>query len=91
VAFGGGYFLGNRSGTEKGQAEGYQSARDEKASAAWANTPAGQRALIFDQHGNLEMVAQCQTDGWKIERQHGQNYCFPYYDSQGKVHGWAIP
>ncbi|WP_242012666.1 replication protein [Acetobacter lambici] len=54
VAFSGGYFFGQQAGTEKGQAEGYQAARDEKAAASWANTPAGQRAYGLDQLGNLD-------------------------------------
>jgi len=91
VAFGGGYFFGQRSGTAKGQAEGYQAARDEKAAISWANTPAGQRAYALDQLGNLDLVTQCQGLGWRIERQHGQNYCYPYLDTRQMVHGWAIP
>ena len=91
VAFGGGYFFGQQAGTEKGQAEGYQAARDEKAAASWANTPAGQRAYGLDQLGNLDLVTQCRGQGWRIVRQHGQDYCYPYLDAQQMVHGWAIP
>jgi hypothetical protein len=91
TAFGGGYFFGHRAGSEKGRAEGYQTAHDEQARASWANTPAGQRAYALDLLGNLDLVAQCRGPGWKIERQHGQDYCYPYLDAQQMVHGWAIP
>lgn len=90
VAFGGGYFLGQRSGTEKGQTEGYQAARNEQAAASWANTPSGQRAYTLDQLGSLNMLAGCKGEGWKIEQQHGQRACIPYTTPNGTT-GWYIP
>jgi hypothetical protein len=91
VAFGGGYFFGQRAGWSSGHADGYQKARNQEAAASWANTPAGQRAYGLDQLGNLDLVTQCRGQGWRIERQHGQDYCYPYLDAQQMVHGWAIP
>mgnify|MGYP001210268117 CR=1 FL=1 len=91
VAFGGGYFFGQRAGWDTGHADGYQKARNQEAAASWANTPAGQRAYGLDQLGNLDLVTQCRGQGWRIERQHGQDYCYPYLDAQQMVHGWAIP
>ncbi|QQX92819.1 replication protein (plasmid) [Gluconobacter sphaericus] len=91
VAFGGGYFLGQRSGTEKGQAEGYQAARNEQAAASWANTPAGQRAYGLDRRGSLDMLSLCQGNGWTTERQKGGTVCFPNADAKGQVMGWYLP
>jgi len=90
VAFGGGYFLGQRSGTETGQMEGYQTARNEKAAASWANTPSGQRAYNLDQLGSLNMLVSCKGEGWKIEQQHGRKVCAPYALPNGTA-GWYIP
>ena len=90
IAFGGGYFFGQQTGTKKGQAEGYQTARDEKAATSWANTPSGQRAYNLDQLGSLNMLANCKGEGWKIEQQHGQSVCIPYSIPSGTA-GWFIP
>lgn len=90
IAFGGGYFFGQQTGTKKGQAEGYQTARDEKAAASWANTPSGHRAYNLDQLGSLNMLASCKGEGWKIEQQHGQSVCIPYSIPSG-TSGWYIP
>jgi len=91
VAFGGGYFFGQQAGTEKGQAEGYQAARDEKAAASWANTPAGQRAYGLDQLGSLELVSQCMGHDWERSIQDGKRVCFPRTDAKGEMAGWYIP
>jgi len=91
VAFGGGYFFGCRSGTEKGQSEGYQKARNEQAAANWANTPSGQRAYDLDRFGSLDMLALCKGDGWVREHQKGGTVCFPRTDAKGNITGWYIP
>lgn len=91
VAFGGGFFFGQRSGRDTGHAEGYQKARDQEAAASWANTPAGQRAYGLDQLGSLDMLALCKGDGWTIERQKGGTVCFPKVDAKGNLNGWYIP
>jgi hypothetical protein len=90
AASGTGYLIGQRVGIEQGQAEGYQSARNEQAAASWANTPAGQRAYALDQLGSLDMLAGCKGEGWKVERQHGQRVCIPYATPNGTA-GWFIP
>lgn len=87
----GGYFIGHSSGWEQGQAEGYASARDEKAAAAWANTPSGQRALALDRIGSLDMLARCGGQGWTTQKKQGQAVCFPFPDSHGSTTGWVIP
>lgn len=91
VAFGGGYFFGQQDGTQKGQAEGYQAAHDEKAATSWANTPAGQRAYGLDQLGSLDLVSQCMGHDWKRSTQDGKRVCFPQTDAKGEMAGWYIP
>jgi len=91
VAFGGGYFFGQRAGTEKGQAEGYQKARNQEAAASWANTPSGQRAYGLDRRSSLDLLTQCQGNGWTTERQEGGTVCYPNADAKGNVTGWYLP
>jgi len=90
VAFGGGYFFGQRAGWDTGHADGYQKARNQEAAASWANTPAGQRAYGLDQLGSLDMLALCKGDGWTTERQKGGTVCFPKLDAKGNLSGWYI-
>ncbi|NHO43338.1 replication protein [Acetobacter fabarum] len=90
VAFGGGYFFGQRAGWDTGHADGYQKARNQEAAASWANTPAGQRAYGLDQLGSLDMLALCKGDGWITERQKGGTVCFPKENAKGNLSGWYI-
>jgi hypothetical protein len=91
VAFGGGYFVGQRSGWDTGHAEGYQKARNQEAAASWANTPAGHRAYGLDRQGSLDLLTMCRGNGWTTERQKGGTVCFPYADAKGNVTGWYLP
>lgn len=91
VAFGGGYFFGQRAGWDTGNAEGYQKARNQEAAASWANTPSGQRAYGLDRLGSLDMLALCKGDGWTMERQKGGTVCFPKLGAKGNLSGWYIP
>lgn len=91
VAFGGGYFFGQRSGWDTGHAEGYQKARNQEAAASWANTPAGQRAYGLDQLGSLDLVSQCMGHDWQRSTQDGKRVCFPQADAKGNMAGWYIP
>ena len=91
VAGGAGYWLGHASGREGGLAEGYRDAWDEKAAAAWANTPNGQLALALDRAGSLSSVATCTNRGWKAETREGRRYCFVQADKDGNVYGWRLP
>lgn len=90
VAGGLGYVLGERAGQATGQAAGYQDARDEKAAAAWANTPTGQLALALDKAGSLILLARCSGQGWKPVVQDGRRVCYPNPAPDGQ-HGWALP
>lgn len=91
MAFGGGYFVGQRSGWDTGHADGYQKARNQEAAASWANTPAGQRAYSLDRQGSLDLLTMCRGNGWTTERQKGGTVCFPYADAKGNVTGWYLP
>lgn len=90
-AGGAGYWLGLSSGWKSGLAAGYQDARDEKAAAAWANTPSGRTAFALDRAGGLSPVAACTTAGWWTETQHGRRYCFVGPASNGQTYGWPLP
>jgi len=91
AASGAGYILGHNTGLDQGQTEGYQAARDEKAAASWANTPAGQRAYALDQLGSLDLVSQCMGHDWQRTTQNGKRVCFPQADAKGEMAGWYIP
>lgn len=73
-------------GVEAGRAEGYDQAKDEKSAAAWANTPQGQSAYRLAKGGDLDMLANCSADSWKIKK----DVCFPYADSNNKIRGWSV-
>ena len=91
VAGGAGYWLGHTSGRENGLADGYRAARDEKAAASWANTPAGQLALDLERTGSLSVLARCTAQNWKAETRDGARFCFPMLDNKQNVTGWRIP
>lgn len=87
-AGGTGYMLGKNAGN----AMGYTEAKDEKAAAAWANTPEGRTAYRFAQSGELMRLTRCSEKGWKIEK----GICFPHpakVEETGRllVSGWTIP
>ncbi len=67
---------------------------DEKAAAAWANTPSGRMAFALDQNGSLAMLATCNNKGWQVEKRQGHRICFPYAvpdGASGTVYGWTLP
>ena len=76
---------GRRSGFDAGRAEGYSAAHDEKAAAAWANTPEGQLAYDLSKAGSIREIATCSGRGWKRDGL----YCIPRAD-KGAVFGWRI-
>ena len=73
-------------GAESGRAEAYRQVQDEKAAAAWANTPQGQTAYRLAQLGSIDQLATCNSPGWKVE--HGA--CIPYQAQDGHAYGWKI-
>jgi len=74
-------------GLSAGYGAGYTEAKDEKAAAAWANTPEGRLAYRFAQSGELQRLARCNGKGWKVEK----GVCYPMQNSDGNVYGWALP
>jgi hypothetical protein len=80
------YGAGVSSGNAAGQLDGYSKARDEKAAAAWANTPEGQIAIGLAKAGSLRELAACSGRGWKRKG----SSCLPKCE-KGSVDGWNIP
>ena len=80
---------GYASGFDGGKAEGYKQAADEKAAAAWANTPQGMLAYQLAQAGSLEPLAHCNGKGWKLSK----GICSPQSVTEGEdqmVYGWRV-
>ncbi|MFM0140455.1 DUF6753 family protein [Caballeronia grimmiae] len=75
------------AGVNSGYGLGYKEAKDEKAAAAWANTPQGKLAYRFAQTGSLDSLIKCDRPGWAKKKE----VCFPYQTSDGQVYGWVIP
>jgi hypothetical protein len=51
------------AGYNSGYGVGYRESKDEKAAAAWANTPEGKLAYRFAQADALQRLARCQGNG----------------------------
>lgn len=79
--------IGHDGGYNSGYGVGYSEAKDEKAAAAWANTPEGKLAYRFAQSGELQRLAKCQGKGWKIEK----SACYPYGNGNEGTYGWSLP
>jgi hypothetical protein len=77
---------GRRSGFDAGRAEGYSAAHDEKAAAAWANTPEGQLAYALAKAGSIRELALCSGRGWRREG----GYCIPRPEKSG-IFRWRLP
>lgn len=78
-------------GYNSGYAVGYREAKDEKAAAAWANTPEGKSAFKFAQMHELDKLMRCKGNSWETEKQKdGSIYCFPKADNNGRILGWRI-
>ena len=85
-----GWFMhstGSSSGYSLGYGTGYNEAKDEKAAAAWANTPEGKLAYRFAQTGNLNDLATCNGMGGRRE----SGVCFVQTAKDGKIYGWRLP
>jgi hypothetical protein len=79
------YRQGVSSGVASGRLDGYTMARNEKAAAAWANTPEGQIALGLAKAGSLRALASCSGKGWKRKTAS----CVPKCE-KGSVDGWNL-
>ena len=80
------YDKAHTAGLNSGYGVGYREAKDEKAAAAWANTPEGRLAYRFAQTGSIGSLAKCDRPGWYIEK--GVCYVKPAADG---THGWRVP
>ena len=91
LVFGGlGWLIYNaafQTGYQKGYAAAYVIAKDENASASWANTPQGRSAYQLAQAGSIDNLIACDQPGWKIVK--GVCYVRPIAD--GSIYGWRIP
>jgi hypothetical protein len=80
------YRAGTTAGRARGWAEGYRQTVDEKAAAAWANTPEGRLAFGLANAGSIRQLAACSGRGWVPKG----GVCFPRAES-GIVYGWRVP
>ncbi len=91
LCFGGfGWYIhsqGQSSGYALGYGTGYNEAKDEKAAAAWSNTPEGKMAYRFAQSGELQKLAKCSGKGWKVEK----GACYVYPVPNEGTYGWSLP
>lgn len=82
---------GYSAGYETGKAEAYKLAADEKAAAAWGNTPQGVMAHELAQAGNLSDLARCSGAGWHLDKK--ELVCAPQpitEDGKQVVYGWKV-
>ncbi|MFL9903330.1 protein mobE [Paraburkholderia fungorum] len=78
---------GKNSGYQAGYGVGYSEAKDEKAAAAWANTPEGRLAYKLAQVGSIKDLAQCNSQGWYVQK----GVCFVGAAKDGNIYGWKLP
>jgi hypothetical protein len=76
------------AGVDDGKALGYDQAKDEKAAAAWANTPQGKSAYKLAQTADINTLLKCNAPGWKIDTEKG--LCLVGPVSNG-TYGWHVP
>jgi hypothetical protein len=81
-----GYRAGTVAGRARGWADGYRETVDEKAAAAWANTPEGRIAFGLARAGSIRELAACSGRGWVPKG----GRCFPRAQD-GVVYGWRVP
>jgi hypothetical protein len=79
------YRAGHAAGHARGWAQAYRATVDEKAAAAWANTPEGRLAFGLARAGSIRELAACSGRGWVPKG----GVCFPRPES-GVVYGWRM-
>lgn len=77
---------GSSSGYSLGYGTGYNEAKDEKAAAAWANTPEGKIAYQLAQAGSIASLAKCDRPGWHVDK----GVCYVKPTKEG-TYGWKLP
>lgn len=75
------------AGYNMGYGAGYAEAKDEKAAAAWANTPEGKLAFKLAQTNQFKNLVHCDQPGW--EKKNGVCFVNPVKD--GTTYGWTLP
>jgi hypothetical protein len=79
------------AGYNSGYGVGYVEAKDEKAAAAWANTPEGKTAYRLAQMGSISALAHCNQPGWKA----ANGICYPHSftkrNGSADIYGWRLP
>ncbi|MFI3222784.1 MAG: protein mobE [Methylococcaceae bacterium] len=75
-----------QAGINNGYGTGYSEAKDQKAAAAWANTPEGQAAYKLAQAGSINALENCNKPGWLLEN----GVCFVRTAKDGSIYGWKI-
>lgn len=89
-----GWFLHSKAydaGYNSGYGVGYAEAKDEKAAAAWANTPEGKSAYRLAQVGSISALIHCNQPGWKIENGGGYPHSVTKKDGSAETYGWRLP
>ncbi|MFI3121954.1 MAG: protein mobE [Methylococcaceae bacterium] len=89
-----GWFLHSKAydaGYNSGYGVGYMEAKDEKAAAAWANTPEGKSAYRLAQAGSINSLIHCTQPGWKIENGLCYPLSFTKNNGSAETYGWRLP
>lgn len=84
-----GWYVDNRaraSGYESGYAAAYEQAKDEKAAAAWANTPEGHKAWQLARAGDIGRLIDCDQPGWFTKN----GGCYVDRAPDKMLYGWRI-
>ncbi|MGZ5030862.1 MAG: DUF6753 family protein [Methylobacter sp.] len=85
-----GWYIHNqayKAGFSSGYGSAYAEAKDEKAAAAWANTPQGKLAYKLAQTSTFSNLVYCNNPGWRIEN----NACYPHQEKNNSPYGWWLP
>ena len=79
------------AGYNSGYGGGYAEAKDEKAAAAWANTPEGKTAYRLAQMGSISALAHCNQPGWKAANGICYPSAFTKRNGSTEIYGWRLP
>lgn len=89
LALTGVWWQASRWGHDRGYAEAYAMARDEKVAAEWGNSADGRLAKRMADTGLLRRVAECTGEKWvRKPADDGRMACFP---TGAGADGWYLP
>jgi hypothetical protein len=89
VLIGFGWFVHSQaraSGYDSGYAAAYEQAKDEKAAAAWANTPEGRKAWRLARAGDIANLLDCDRPGWYTK----DGACYVGNAPDKMIYGWRL-